>query len=1321
MKAAIFGMFCLLSAQLSAQAYSGKVKAAVPEIAKGAGCIPPSKSTYLELNNVRAMIHTGGNMWQVPGQNYSRYEVPKNSGIMALFTSALWLGGVDVNGQLKLAALRYKQGNDYWTGPLTESAAEITPDDCLKFDNHFVTNQDEVRLFDAWFAAGLQDQENGTNTQSALFPNYQIPDFIKSWPAHGDVSKGQDYYMAPFFDRDENGEYNWENGDYPWYDFKNDKECKVDRKVSLYGDLNFWWVMNDKGNIHTETGGDPIGMEVRAQAFAFATNDEVNNMTFYNYELINRSTQTLYGTYFGMFVDGALGDPFDDFVGCDVGRGLGYFYNGDNYDGDNSGFKGYGSSPPAVGVDFFEGPYQDNDLMDNAYGIGVNEALNGIGYGDGVVDNERFGMRRFLYYINTGGGANDAQTDPEAAFDYYNFLRGRWKDGSTFCYGGNGHFSDPEANTSVPADFMFPGDTDPLGWGTNGSPQPEWTEQTANNFPYDRRFLQSAGPFVLKPGAVNNITVGIAWARSAGGDPFESVKMLQRADDKAQALFENCFRVLDGPNSPDLAIQELENELILTLSNSSVSNNYMERYEEFDPFIVAEDSLADKYYRFQGYQVFQLKGPDVSISDLGDNTKARQVAQCDVEDGVTRLVNFEFDEDLQASIPSEKVDGENKGISHSFRVTEDLFASGVRTLVNFKTYYYIAIAYAYNSYKDYDPTDPSALDGQKKPYIASRKAAIGETASVAAMPHNSAPEANGTAFFAAYGFQPQITRLDGRGNGQLFTGITSQSEDLLLASGKLDKLTFNEGAGPIDIKVIDPLNVAGGYYECRFTEHASGEIDSSGWVIYRYTSEGGDFVDSVSSDHTIAQNNEQLIPQWGISARIRQHNYYDAGIPGPEYRLFAEPIGSNISFSEESKQWLTFIGDQDIYSPLNWIRSGNNDPADSPVFENYEDEACYPDKLNVDPEQKYEKLLGGGITHGSLVGYNCAYMPLTEPPALNFLLSSQLQGTLARASGVDIVVTSDRSKWTRCAVVELCPDASLSINNAQPGTLRESPSVDKNGDPDNSGTTGMGWFPGYAIDVESGYRLHMAFGENSFMQAGNGGDMLWNPTSQLFGENGTPVLGGMHPIYVFGVGINNTACPYYDGVNNWVYEQYQVETNASYRNLYTNLMWVACPLLAENAGFMSSDVRMQVRLNTEYSRFTATGSNGGLPHYSWSMDNYATDRENVNAHASVLDLINIVPNPYYAYSEYERNKVDTRVRITNLPERCTVSIFTVSGKQVVQFRKDSPTTWYDWNLNNSAGLPVTSGVYIVHIDVPDVGETVRKVFINMRLPDLTGF
>ena len=123
-------------------------------------------------------------------------------------------------------------------------------------------------------------------------------------------------------------------GDYPWYDLDNSVDCRTSRQVTLFGDYNMWWVFNDKGNIHTETNGDPIGMEIRAQAFAFATNDEINNMTFYNYEMINRSTQTLTETYFAVYLDPDIGCSEDDYVGCDVQRGLGYQYNADAIDND---------------------------------------------------------------------------------------------------------------------------------------------------------------------------------------------------------------------------------------------------------------------------------------------------------------------------------------------------------------------------------------------------------------------------------------------------------------------------------------------------------------------------------------------------------------------------------------------------------------------------------------------------------------------------------------------------------------------------------------------------------------------------------------------------------------------------------------------------------------------------------------------------------------------------------------------------------------------------------------------------------------------------
>jgi hypothetical protein len=204
----------------------------------------------------------------------------------------------------------------------------------------------QVVEFNAWYNC-TQDPDCDENVQ---FPNYTIPQNILNWPGNGDVSKSQDFFLAPFYDRNGDGVYDPTQGDYPHFDLENEIDCKTSQRsdrITLYGDYNLWWVFNDKGNIHTETGADPIGMEIRAQAFAFSTSDEINSMTFYNYEMFNQGSQTLFNTYFAQWVDPDLGCYNDDYVGCDVGRGLGYCYNGNAVDNDCGQAFGYGPNPPA--------------------------------------------------------------------------------------------------------------------------------------------------------------------------------------------------------------------------------------------------------------------------------------------------------------------------------------------------------------------------------------------------------------------------------------------------------------------------------------------------------------------------------------------------------------------------------------------------------------------------------------------------------------------------------------------------------------------------------------------------------------------------------------------------------------------------------------------------------------------------------------------------------------------------------------------------------------------------------------------------------------
>jgi hypothetical protein len=801
---------------------------------------------------------------------------------------------------------------------------------------------------------------------------------------------------------------------------------------------------------------------------------------------------------------------------------------------------------------------------------------------------------------------------------------------------------------------------------------------------------------------------------------------------------------MDAPHAPEVSVQELSNEIILFLSNAPNSNNYQEGYTEVDPFIVPPSPNDDKTFRFQGYQIFQLKNNTVALSDLNNPMKARLVAQCDIEDGISRIINFEFDEELGFAVPKEKVNGENKGIRHSFQITQDVFAQGQSRLVNFKKYYYMAISYAYNNYKDYNPNDPLSLDGQKMPYIASRKGPMGEVKIIEAIPHNPMPEADGTYQMIGYGSTPRITRLDGYGNGNRSLEFTDATLNTIVNDGYMAEPEYDYGQGPVNIKVVDPLNLKGGYFECRFRDYTptspGNAADTASWVIYRYDTKGGTIQDSVSSDRTINGDNEQIIPEWGISVQIHQENYYFASGSGNITAKTTDMIESSITFADSSKRWLGGVPDNDAYFPTNWIRSGDyapetdpNDPGyeclpDGPVYLN----PCnYADDAGADPNQRFESVLDGTIAPHRVTGYQADYMPLAYFGTFNG--SSRTNASISFLPSVNIVITSDKSKWTRCPVVELGRTAGLNVGGAAPGALRKSPSVDKNGNPDGTGT-GMGWFPGYAVDLESGARLYLAFGENSFLGGENGADMVWNPTDKFVSSVGTPLMGGMHPIYVFSYnqktinGFNSSYdFPAYvpaQAENNATNEAYQkylaVETNSAQdkRDLYGSLTWIAYPLLTPGQSLISTDVSIKLRINKEYKNFTATGANGGKPMYGWSMDAIATQLGAQDALKDALKMINVVPNPYYAYSDYERTKLDAKIKITNLPERCTITIYNAQGKRLRQFKKDSPITYQDWNLCNEANIPVSGGTYLIHVSVPEVGDVVLKSFVVMRVPDL---
>ncbi|MCQ2315873.1 MAG: T9SS type A sorting domain-containing protein [Bacteroidales bacterium] len=1426
-----------------------------------AGCTPSSTFAWLNINNARVRVNAGGDMWwDLPGGSGSKYYIPANGSATSLYAGSLWIAGMDVNNQLKCSAVRFRQkGNDFWTGPLTtDGTASIDAQTCMMYDKMYNITRAEVDDFLAHF-----DTETGK-----LDPNYTIPANIANWPAHGQAA-GVSHYLAPFFDYNEDGEYDPSQGDYPYYDIDNElchtqvptmeEERAGTVKGSILadqvikGDQTIWWVFNDKGNSHTETGGSAIGMEIRAQAFAFATNDEINNMTFYSYEIINRSTYTLTNTYFSPWTDVDLGYAKDDYVGCDVSRGLGYGYNGAPVDG-NGETEAYGPNPPAVGVDFFQGPYLDPDGIDNPKytytevgGVldsvqNCDESINGVNFGNGIPDDERYGMRRFVYHNNTGSNVNG---DPEEAAEYYLLLQGIWKNGAKMEYGGTA--VPGAAGTVGPAcDFMFPFDSDPCNWGTGGIVPNGgfnqngfyWSEETGDNGNpnpvEDRRFMQSAGPFTLKAGAVNYITFGVPWARANTGKAWASVELLRKVDDKCQSMFDNCFKVLDGPNAPDLTIRELDRSLIIYLSNSATSNNAGESYVEKDPNIQGPhpiDSTQEKdpYYRFEGYQVYQLANERVSVDELNDETKARLVFQCDVKNNVSTIINFIYNEDLKRNVPTMMVQGGDNGIRHSFIVTQDKFTTNNDpTLVNHKTYYFMAIAYAYNSYMEYsdDPNDLNGLYGQKEPYLAGRK----NIKLYSAVPHKIV---NGTVVNSVYNDQPQITRWVGLGNGGLQTEIIDSQIEELLAKAPANYTngperniygmesypviyhpTYKKGYGPVNVKIVDPLNVLPADYSLRFTDfayktmyHVTGDQgiagDSAQKYVFNWILTDVETGEEFRGSKTTEENNEQLFLERGISVDILQSWDFGpikVGTVGAQsdqtasYEALSPQNGmitSSVTYADSSYRWLSGIRDSDVLAnnALNWIRSGtyrdtgeHGDPANN----DYNMKSGEFDKGSkpYDPTEDYENIAEG--TWAPYMFCNKSGNAGVFNPGPVYPKDNCREDTIFHRMGsIDIVLTADKSKWTRCPVVEMCMDKNLSEGNMKRFSLRHHASVDRDGnyaasmdmeasddpnDPNYISAHGMGWFPGYAIDIETGARLNLLYGEDSFYPDLNGRDMMFNPPAlmELVAQNdpsfqiadpvlfdqidGTAVFGGKHFVYIFpmvdnvtkgsnSLGFFDFGCPAYDAGRK-LYETLDfmdTKDKDIFRVVFWSLpVWVGMPMAIEGKEWLpeNNPVKISVRINTPYkpgygtmvldtiTDYVMNDQYDGLnPYYTFSTKGCEPTENVADKAENDLDLIKIVPNPYYAFSNYEGNALTHKVKIVNVPDKCVVTIYTVNGTKIRQFKKDDATTTsIDWDLTNHANTPIASGIYLIHVkDQTTGGERTVKFYCAMRPVDLNTF
>ena len=437
----------------------------------------------VDINNINAMVLVHGDMWWNPALGEAHCRFPKGSNKNISFNGALWMSAYDAANTLHAAAQTYRQaGNDYWPGPLdtNDTLTYATSQDWAKI---WKINRTDIQYFRSLAS------HNVTNT----------PAEILSWPGSGNtyargnggavlaMVAGNSY--APFVDLNADGVYQPLMGEYP----------------DIKGDQALWYVFSDNGPVHSESQGRPLGVEIQTMIYAYSRGTLIDNVVYYDYNIINRGPNTYHDFRIGQYVDMDLGYYNDDYIGFDSTHRMGITYNGNTDDGGSAGSPvgSYGTNIPVAGISLIVLPGD----------VGLSHVPAGS----------------FTYYNNDFSMVGNPSIDTE-----YNFyLRSKLRSGA--------HFTNDFSGPSIPSiaygsgpntDYVFPGDP---------AVTSQWSECAANNIPGDRRFIISSNDFNLPSGATQHVVMALVTTNPAAenGCPTVGFTDIKKVADTAWNIFYN--------------------------------------------------------------------------------------------------------------------------------------------------------------------------------------------------------------------------------------------------------------------------------------------------------------------------------------------------------------------------------------------------------------------------------------------------------------------------------------------------------------------------------------------------------------------------------------------------------------------------------------------------------------------------------------------------------------------------------------------------------------------------------------------------------------
>ena len=406
-------------------------------------------------NDIRTVINTRGNMFYSMDQMGLQVPYTGSHSVLAVGAAGVWIGGYDENGKLKIATELYGTTGhaDYLPGPLIPGAGQYT-DNCAEWDTIWSVTRYEILLH-------IQDyEEHGqvNNPQRTIF----------GWPGAGNIffepingfhlPDTPDEY-APFFDKNNNAQYEPDQGEYP-----------LPREFNPLAipDQITWHVFNDF-KVHTGAQGDPLYVEIQQTCYAFycEENSILNRTLFVDFQIVYKNSNALDSAYFALWMDPELGEcGIDDYIGCTPEHHSVFVYNHDGLVGSND-------------------VYCDQKDFDQGPGVFSLSFLNKE-------------MSSFMYYANSSLGSwPHVMTDPQsgAPLEFYRVMTGSWISGAPLTIGGTGYSTDPG---QVATPFAYPG---------NPNDSTSWSMLNVDAGHGDFRTVSSTKLGRLEPGQITNISM----------------------------------------------------------------------------------------------------------------------------------------------------------------------------------------------------------------------------------------------------------------------------------------------------------------------------------------------------------------------------------------------------------------------------------------------------------------------------------------------------------------------------------------------------------------------------------------------------------------------------------------------------------------------------------------------------------------------------------------------------------------------------------------------------------------------------------------------